>query len=171
MYERTSHTTIHAASITSEHAALNLPEHFLDDHDLLSPSIGNRIAELCGDDGAQAVYASLHANSPEESKIFQIARERLGLEFTTVSELNSAGASFCGLFWDSEENFIVVSFKGTNPIDYMEWNTDFTVNMRKAGQWLSGFGRGQCFIESVYSEIISKIGNPAFPCLPTVGHV
>ena len=147
MYERTSHTTLHAASVTSEHAALNLPEHFLGDTS--HPSIGERISELCGDEGAEAVDASLHANSREENTIKRIARERLGLVFTTVSELNSAGAAFCGLFWDPEDNFIIVSFKGTNPVDYMEWTTDFTCNMRQAGQWLSEFGRGECFAERV----------------------
>jgi hypothetical protein len=78
--------------------------------------------------------------------ITDIAREELQLQFHAVSELNSAGAAFCGLFWDPRENFLIVAFRGTNPTDYREWTTDFTVAMVDAGRWLGDFGRGGVFV-------------------------
>ena len=141
MYERTSHSTVQAASVATEHIMFHLPRKAFRG---LSLSVGQRIAELCGDEGAKAVAASLHEDSHEENRMVEIAEGHLGLKYTTVSELNSTGASSCGLFWDPEDNFIIVSFRGTNPVDYMEWITDFTVNMRDAGRWLSDYGRGKC---------------------------
>jgi hypothetical protein len=158
MYERTSHTTLSAASVTTEHASTNHRHTtFLDD--LIAPAAGQRISELCGQDGARDVDASLHENSHEENVIVTTARDRLGLEFTTVSELNSAGGAFCGLFWDPEENFIIVSFKGTNPVDYMEWTTDFSCSMRDAGQWLSDFGRGEVFVWGILIRLRSDMND------------
>ena len=141
MYERTSHSPLHSASVASEHASLHVPQHPLED--LSSPTISQRISEICGEDGARAVDASLHSNSLEERNMARIAHDHLGLMYTTISDMNSLGAAFCGLFWDPEDNYIIVSFRGTNPVDYTEWLTDFSANMREAGQWLSDFGKGK----------------------------
>lgn len=106
---------------------------------------GGLLRKLYGDDAAELVTRKLRDGSvdPEQVTIQGIARKQLGLEFLTVSELNSLGSSYCGLFWHPEDTFIIVSFKGTNPTDFMEWNTDFTFQMREAGQWLRGFGKGR----------------------------
>ncbi|KAF0413838.1 alpha/beta-hydrolase [Gigaspora margarita] len=48
------------------------------------------------------------------------------LTFTTLSELDSAGDSFAGLFYSEKHNFIVVTFKGPSPDDFEKWFTDLT---------------------------------------------
>lgn len=103
---------------------------------------GSHITELCGTTGAQAVTDQLHDSSEEENMIRSIAGDKLGLRYSTVSELNSAGSALCGLFWDPRDTFIIVAFKGTTPTDFSEWSADFTFQLRDAGLWLRGFGKG-----------------------------
>lgn len=110
------------------------------DWDMTAP--GQRLSEACGTEGAKLVRAQLHGDNTEEATISQLAT-RLGLRYSTVSELNSAGSAYCGLFWDPNSTFIIVAFKGTNPTDFMEWSTDFTFQPLEAGQWLRGFGKGR----------------------------
>ena len=104
---------------------------------------GAQIAQLCGDAGADAVIEELHNHSSTETNIYSIARDKLGLCYTTISELNCIGSAGCGLFWDPHGTFIILAFKGTTPSDFAEWSTDFTFQLRDAGLWLRGFGRGE----------------------------
>lgn len=117
MYERTARTTHRAAS--KVHSYKDGLRRRMTASD--TPHPGSRIEELCGIEGAQAVSAELHEASPEENTIMQIARDNLGLQYTTISEMNSVGSAFCGLFWDPNDTFIIVAFKGTTPTDFAEW--------------------------------------------------
>src|SRR2546423_307522 len=38
--------------------------------------------------------------------------EEFKLEFTSLSELNTFGGPYAGMFWSKERNFIVIAFKG-----------------------------------------------------------
>lgn len=44
-------------------------------------------------------------------------------------ELNSTSSAFCGLFWDPKGNWIVVSFKGTAPLEFGEWLSDLNAKL------------------------------------------
>ncbi|CAG8787221.1 19494_t:CDS:2 [Dentiscutata erythropus] len=46
------------------------------------------------------------------------------LTFTSLTELNSCGDSFAGLFYSEKHNFIVVAFKGPTSDDFEKWFTD-----------------------------------------------
>lgn len=46
---------------------------------------------------------------------------RMGIEFEVISELNSIGLAYSGLFWDSNSNWIVVAFKGTPSGSDLAW--------------------------------------------------
>ena len=140
MYERTSRTKHRAAEIVSSHSSG--PRRRMTDWSLSEMRPGSYITEMCGNEGAQAVKDTLHDCSEEETTIRDIARDKLGLCYSTVSELNSPGSPFCGLFWDPHDTFIIVAFKGTTPTDFGQWSTDFTIQLRDAGLWLRGFGKG-----------------------------
>lgn len=142
MYERTGRSTHKAASAVLSHSKnSNLRSNAID-----TSRPGAHILALCGALGAELVTAELHDSNHEEATIKRIANDRLGLRYLTVSDMNSFGSSYCGLFWDPEDTFIIASFRGTNPTDFTEWNTDFTFQMREAGSWLRGFGKGSCVL-------------------------
>ena len=143
MYELTTHTTHLGAEAT--HAALS-ERQSATSFSLADGRPGMHILDACGAPGASAVISALHSMNVEERTIRGIAKTRLGLCYSTVSELNSLGSAFCGLFWDPEETFVIAAFRGTSPTDFKEWTTDFTFQMREAGLWLTGFGRGESHI-------------------------
>ncbi len=61
-----------------------------------------------------------------------------GLEFTFITELNSLGGPYAGMFWSAEGNFIVLAFKGTTPAHFSEWLTDFLIQKIDARTHLYG---------------------------------
>ncbi|KZT35994.1 hypothetical protein SISSUDRAFT_1050578 [Sistotremastrum suecicum HHB10207 ss-3] len=64
-----------------------------------------------------------------------------GLEYSTVSELNSQGEAFCGLFWSERGNFIILAYRGTAPTDFVEWSTDLSYELREGGTLIRGWDR------------------------------
>jgi hypothetical protein len=117
------------------------------------PPPGSFIASICGSAGLSALIHALYFSNPEEAKIRRIAHERLGMHYATISDLNNTGSAFCSLFWsakdsttsDEEGAFVVVAFRGTAPTEFGEWLQDFRIQMREAGLWVTGFGRGMFF--------------------------
>ncbi len=140
MYERTAKQTKNAARAAAENKQ---PSTYQGAADIDHEQPGSVLRHVCGEKSAEAVNAKLHEGNEEEDTIREIATKDLGLLYYPVSELNSLGSPFCALFWDPTDNFIIVSFKGTTPTDFMEWRTDFTFNTRDANSWLNGFGRGE----------------------------
>ncbi|CAI2170758.1 6777_t:CDS:2 [Funneliformis geosporum] len=61
-----------------------------------------------------------------------------GLGFSSISELNSLGGPYAGMFWNREANFIVVAFKGTTAAYFSEWLIDFLVQKIDARAYLYG---------------------------------
>ena len=160
MYERTAHSKQRVASTVLSLVQDGRTQAFSHRVDPTIP--GARIRALCGITGADSVIEQIRKSriDHEEETIQDIASKYLGLQFLTVSELNCLGSSYCGLFWDPEDNFIIVGFRGTNATDFTEWNTDFTFQMHEAGQWLRGFGKGRCacvilpFISTEYVYVV-----------------
>lgn len=144
MYERSSRTTRRAAAVVAANS--HGPRRRPTEWSLSERRPGTHITELCGTAGAKAVIDELHSMSPEEDTIHAIAHDKLGLHYSTVSELNTTGSAFCGLFWDPRDSFIIVAFKGTTPTDFTEWASDFTFQLREAGLWLRGFGKGMVLV-------------------------
>ncbi|CAI2175219.1 14676_t:CDS:2 [Funneliformis geosporum] len=60
------------------------------------------------------------------------------IEFTSLSELNSIGGPYAGMFWSEKRNFIVVAFKGTNPTNFSDWLINFTFQRTDARSYLFG---------------------------------
>ena len=48
------------------------------------------------------------------------------------------GGSFCGMFWSEKHNFIVVTFKGTTPSNFIEWLNNATFQCVDARTYLFG---------------------------------
>ena len=69
-----------------------------------------------------------------------------GIDFEPVSELNNTASAFCGLFWDPKSTWIVVAFKGTAPIEFGEWLSDFNAKLHPVGTFIDGSVRLCCFI-------------------------
>ncbi|KAJ2958937.1 hypothetical protein NQZ79_g5517 [Umbelopsis isabellina] len=83
-----------------------------------------------------------------EKRIRQIAR-RWGLHFAGVSELKSLGGPFCGMFWSTEHNCIIVTLKGTTVDNYEEIMLDAAIQRTDARAFLFGACH-QGFYESVF---------------------
>ncbi|CAB4376188.1 unnamed protein product [Rhizophagus irregularis] len=72
-----------------------------------------------------------------ESRIHEQAR-KWGLKFTSLSELNSLGGPFSGMFWSLEHNFIVVVFKGTTPLNFEDFVIDLMFQRTDARSFVFG---------------------------------
>ncbi|CAG8555388.1 10006_t:CDS:2 [Diversispora eburnea] len=60
------------------------------------------------------------------------------LKYTTVSELNSLGESFAGIFYSERHNFIVVTFKGTTIDNFEKWMTEMLFQRIDGQTFFSG---------------------------------
>ncbi|KIJ53646.1 hypothetical protein M422DRAFT_154991 [Sphaerobolus stellatus SS14] len=118
------------------------------------PSLpGELLSEYLGRDGANEVKEQLHIN-PEESLLAKFA-ENLGLRYATISELNSQGSAFCGMFWDPESTWIILAYKGTSPTEFEEWTADFSFNPRDVGHWIRGWGKAHGgFVDKIFPRRI-----------------
>ncbi len=74
----------------------------------------------------------------EAERSIESQAKQWGLGFTSLSELNSYGGPYAGMFWNKEKNFIVVAFKGTTPTYFSEWLIDFLIQKIDARAYLYG---------------------------------
>jgi hypothetical protein len=74
-----------------------------------------------------------HESIHKKAKLF-------GLEFQPLSELGCLDSLFAGMFWSKskQDNFIVVTFKGTTPTNFIEWLSDFLFIRMDASQFVFG---------------------------------
>ena len=121
MYERTSAPLRRAlCTNTEDHPTRG---HRTDSNpDSATP--GALLANELGTNAATVVSESLHTHS-EENQLVEFARKH-GLEYSTVSELNSQSSAICGLFYDPRGTFIILAYKGTSLEEFNEWASDFT---------------------------------------------
>jgi len=114
---------------------------------------GDLLQDYVGHDDAQEVTKHLHTN-PEEDALANFA-DSLGLRYATISELNSQGSAFCGMFWDPESTWIILAYKGTSPTEFEEWTTDFSFNPRDVGHWIRGWGKAHGgFVDKIFPRRI-----------------
>ncbi|KAF8588363.1 alpha/beta-hydrolase [Ramaria rubella] len=150
MYERTSaplHSALDASTRHHQHGRHGHAEN------LHTSKPGALLSAILGPDVAQQVSAQLHAN-PQENALAAFA-QRLGLRYNTVSELNSQGSAFCGMFWDPAGTWIILAYKGTSPTEFVEWTTDFSFNPRDAGHWVRGWGKAHGgFVDKIFPRKI-----------------
>ncbi|CAB4407921.1 unnamed protein product [Rhizophagus irregularis] len=64
--------------------------------------------------------------------------EEFGIKFTSLSELNTLGGPYAGMFWSDEGNFIVIALKGTTPTSFNDWLTNATFQRMDARSYLFG---------------------------------
>ncbi|KAN0065502.1 hypothetical protein ACQY0O_001339 [Thecaphora frezii] len=80
-----------------------------------------------------------------------------GLHYISISELATNTSPLCGAFWHPRHNFIILSFKGTNPVEFKEWAVDFTFNYTEGGAWLPGYGKVHSgFYDSIFPSDTTK---------------
>ncbi|CAB4489590.1 unnamed protein product [Rhizophagus irregularis] len=60
------------------------------------------------------------------------------LQFTSLSELNTLGGPYVGMFWSEERNFITIACKGTTPTNFSEWLTNASFQRTDARAFLFG---------------------------------
>jgi hypothetical protein len=106
-----------------------------------------------------------------ENRIHEQAR-KWGLKFTSLSELNSLGGPFSGMFWSEEHNFIVVVFKGTTPLNFEDFVIDLMFQRVDArsfvfGEVHEGFYTS-LFPQNGYSTIRSSRSSPYITILRAI---
>ncbi|CCA68255.1 hypothetical protein PIIN_02120 [Serendipita indica DSM 11827] len=141
MYERSSSPLLDALETTRNNfdaAAVKSPENSSVVPDIADP--GRVLKEVVGTEAARAVSECLHLCNEEENEMTRFAA-KLGMKYSTVSELNSQTSACAGLFWDPSSTYIILAFKGTEPGEFIEWTDDFTYEPRDAGDWIRGFGK------------------------------
>ncbi|GBC06695.1 hypothetical protein RclHR1_00070062 [Rhizophagus clarus] len=72
-----------------------------------------------------------------ESRIHEQA-DKWGMKFISLSELNSLGGPFSGMFWSEKHNFIVVAFKGTTPLNFEDFVVDLMFQRVDARSFVFG---------------------------------
>lgn len=83
----------------------------------------------------------------------------LEINYEPVTELGDTSGAFCALFWDSYSNWIVVAFKGTGPIEFGEWLSDFNASLVSSGSYLDNFQRvHKGFKDRVFPDEVSDYG-------------
>ena len=116
---------------------------------------GQVLEKVVGADTAKLVSACLHKDNAEENEMTRFAA-RLGMKYSTVSELNSQTSAAVGMFWDPKSTYIILAFKGTQPDEFVEWSGDFSYEPRDAGNWLRGWGKVHGgFLERVFPRKIA----------------
>ena len=126
MYERTSSPLLDAletARSNFDAAAAKNPDNNGAVPDIADP--GRMLREVVGTDAARTVSECLHLCNQEENEMTRFAA-KLGMKYSTVSELNSQTSACAGLFWDPHSTYIILAFKGTEPGEFIEWTDDFT---------------------------------------------
>jgi hypothetical protein len=155
MYERTSEPLRGVLETTREALQDALPSQE-PKADSSHPHPGEALQTAVGAATAKQISASLHQHNDEESEMARFAA-RLGIEYTTISELNSQTSAFCGCFWDPKSNYIILAFKGTSPTEFVEWAGDFSYEPVDAGDYIRGFGRVHGgFMERVFPRRIQR---------------
>ncbi|CAG8796436.1 18965_t:CDS:2, partial [Racocetra persica] len=86
------------------------------------------------------------------------------IQFKSVSELGTSKGVYAGLFWSVKHNFIVVSFKGTSPTNFLELVVNFTFQ-RKDGRGFIFGGVHEGFYNCLFPKdnpgsILAKKGFP-----------
>ena len=56
-------------------------------------------------------------------------------------DLDGTCSAFAGFFWDSKSNWIIISFKGTGPIEFGYWVSDFTALLVPIGVRVKEFSK------------------------------
>lgn len=97
-----------------------------------------------------------------DSKIKRVARE-WGLNYASVSELATNTSPLCGAFWHPYHNFIILAFKGTDPVEFKEWAVDLTFNYTDGRGWLPGFTKVHAgFYKQIFPQDLNH-ATGAFP--------
>jgi hypothetical protein len=90
--------------------------------------------DTISDEDLQKVYKILKES--EKSICDQI--KEFDLEFTSLSELNTLGGPYVGMFWSEKRNFITIACKGTTPTNFSEWLTNASFQRIDARAFLFG---------------------------------
>ncbi|KAF8330366.1 Alpha/Beta hydrolase protein [Cantharellus anzutake] len=158
--------TLQIASIVYEHdsdairdavalTASNEPNPYIPTN--LDPSPGRLLEHLFGKQTSDDVSQAL--DSKGDRKIREFCA-RFEIDFEPVSELNNTSSAFAGLFWDPNSNWIILSFKGTGPIEFGEWLSDLNAFMVPVGMHVHLFNKvHKGFKERVFPEDVSELGN------------
>ncbi|KAF8323587.1 Alpha/Beta hydrolase protein [Cantharellus anzutake] len=118
---------------------------------------GRLLEDLFGEQKSDDVSQAL--DSEGDRKIREFCA-KFGIDFEPVSELNNTSSAFAGLFWDPNSNWIILSFKGTGPIEFGEWLSDFNAFMVPVGTHVNLFSKvHKGFKERVFPEDVSKLGS------------
>ncbi|CAG8534540.1 6728_t:CDS:2 [Acaulospora morrowiae] len=109
------------------------------------------IDDMVADDtNAEVLESAMNQLKNSVSRIHDQAN-LWGLEFVSLSELNSLGGPFSGIFYSKEHNFIVVVFKGTTPIDFKDFVIDLMLQRIDASNFV--FGEIHC---GMYTSLFSQ---------------
>ncbi|CAG8596846.1 4542_t:CDS:2 [Gigaspora rosea] len=74
----------------------------------------------------------------ESEKAIREEAKEIGLEFVSITECNVIDGPYGGLYWSEKRNFIIVSFRGTDPLNTAEWFTNFSLQRMDAKSFLFG---------------------------------
>jgi hypothetical protein len=102
---------------------------------------------------------SILTNSKDDAKIHAFC-DRFGLDFAPISQLGDTSLAFAGLFWDPKSNWIVVAFKGTGPLEFGEWLSDFDAKLYHIGPFIDGFSKvHKGFKDRLFPKDVSPPGS------------
>jgi len=92
-----------------------------------------------GDYQINRIFEMLEQDSQNHSDIIDALAKDHGLCWVPVSELATTSQAYCSIFWDPLAKWMVVVFKGTDPVSFEEWLTDFKAAFADASDDIPGF--------------------------------
>ncbi|KAG8980532.1 hypothetical protein FRB93_009269 [Tulasnella sp. JGI-2019a] len=146
MYERDTKATTNAINDaqTRSHAFTNENKGSSNEDDggntVVDPSEpGAVLRSLFPASDVKHILSTLNAGAKDSEAEIQKFVSRYGLRFAVASELQTTSQAYCCLFWDPKGTFVIVAFKGTDPMSFEEWTTDCTATFVDASRDIPGF--------------------------------
>ncbi|KAG8936111.1 hypothetical protein FRC03_011174 [Tulasnella sp. 419] len=88
---------------------------------------------------ATAEILSLMDEEENEDSVISGFVKSYDVCYEPLSELATTSQAFCSLFWQAGGDWVVVAFKGTDPVSFEEWTTDFTASFVDASHLIPNF--------------------------------
>ncbi|CAG8750902.1 15145_t:CDS:2, partial [Acaulospora morrowiae] len=96
-----------------------------------------KIVKLKSNTSTQEVQQIIELVDKSEDPVHRQAAY-FGLKFTSLTECNSVGGPYGGIFWSEYHNFIILSFKGSDVLSLTQWLTNFSFQRMDARPFLFG---------------------------------
>jgi hypothetical protein len=104
-------------------------------------TLSGSLSSIVGPTSLDSIIATLQEKERDANSL----AKQNGWEYTVISELNTSSLASCGMFWKKGETWIVLAFRGTDPLEFEEWVRDFEFGSVEMHDRIDEWGTGEHF--------------------------